>query len=620
MDRDRAPQNNRSIARRSKWAMTPRLRGMPVRAINRRPRTARAESSGNGRPPFRVDRSPVGMAVLRGTSTAVGWNWWRRPEARQFSSVAVLPFVVDVPQTPILPMASSKRDQRPDPAPGLARHAQSLGIPIQGPGGDASAAGRALDVAAVVTGSLSRSGDGSDFGSSWSTWLATPRSGARRTRWPGRLAALESRVTHDLAGALRQFAASVMRPLRRAYAEPQAYQAYLQGRYLWNQRSETSLQGAIARFRRAVDLDARFALAYAGLADATRGSDIWAILRRSAPFPSPAYALKALNSIRRWPRRTPRWPTSSSISTGTGRGREQEFSRAIELNPNDPVSHQWYAVYLLASGRPDRAFGEVQLAHRLDPLSLAINTDIGFHHYYNGRYAEAVSQLQSVLAMKSDFLLAHLWLARALLEQGHFDAALAETAAAEHKARDWSVLVAARGFTYAMAGMTKDAKPCCRKWRRSRSNASLLHTASLWSMPAWSDRRGVPLARPRFRRTLALAGLAPPRSALEESARRPALCRADLADEVSGLKRRRRQRAGKAVVGDRPLMAESASPQSAKRTSICADCFSWTSGTPRQAGGSKSADERGGTGRPPPGRFASQLGSCARPSAASVAA
>jgi len=115
-------------------------------------------------------------------------------------------------------------------------------------------------------------------------------------------------------------------------------------------------------------------------------------------------------------------------------------------------------VYLLASGQPDRGFREVQAAHQLDPLSLAINTDIGFHHYYSGRYVEAVSQLQSVLAMKSDFLLAHLWLARALLEQGRFDAALAETAVAEAKAREWSVLVAARGFTYGKAGMTREAR------------------------------------------------------------------------------------------------------------------------------------------------------------------
>jgi tetratricopeptide (TPR) repeat protein len=104
-----------------------------------------------------------------------------------------------------------------------------------------------------------------------------------------------------------------------------------------------------------------------------------------------------------------------------------------------------------------------ELAHRLDPLSLAINTDIGFPHYYSGRYQEAVAQLQSVLAMKSDFLLAHLWLARALLEMRRFDAALAETAIAESTARDWSVLVTARCFTYAMAGMTSEAQAVLRE-------------------------------------------------------------------------------------------------------------------------------------------------------------
>jgi Tfp pilus assembly protein PilF len=77
-------------------------------------------------------------------------------------------------------------------------------------------------------------------------------------------------------------------------------------------------------------------------------------------------------------------------------GAREEFSRAIELDRNDPVSHQGYAVYLLARGDPGRAFGEAQLPHNLDPLSLAINTDIGFHHYYNGPYAEAVAQLRSV--------------------------------------------------------------------------------------------------------------------------------------------------------------------------------------------------------------------------------
>ena len=148
---------------------------------------------------------------------------------------------------------------------------------------------------------------------------------------------------------------------------------------------------------------------------------------------------------------------------------------------------------VLAGERPaESGFREVKAAHQLDPLSVAINTDIGFHHYYSGRYGEAVTQLQSVLAMKSDFMLAHLWLARALLEQGHFDAAPAETAVAEAKAREWSVLVAARGFTYGMAGMTLEAQAVLREMDAlSRSSASSRPTVSHWCMPdsAKSTRR-----------------------------------------------------------------------------------------------------------------------------------
>lgn len=98
-----------------------------------------------------------------------------------------------------------------------------------------------------------------------------------------------------------------------------------------------------------------------------------------------------------------------------------------------------------------------------NPHSLASNTDIDFHQYYNGRYGETISQSQSVLAMKSDFLLAHLWLSRALLEMRNFDTALVETAVAEGKARDWSVRIAAHGITFGVVGMTGQAQAVLRE-------------------------------------------------------------------------------------------------------------------------------------------------------------
>ena len=404
--------------------------------------------------------SATAVAVVAGAR----WLGGRAP----YRSVALLPFTVDA--APNIYLADGLVEGvingltrlpalRVTPRASAFRFKDTIGDPV--------AAGRALDVAAVVTGSLSRSGDGIrlqvelvDVARSAQVWSTAYQVAATD------LPQLEVRVMQDVAAAMQVQLPGAERAdlARQPTPHPQAYQAYLQGRYLWNQRSETSLQGAIAQFRRAIDLDTRFALAYAALADAHTTLGYLGYFTPVSTFPiARPYALKALELDPSLAQAHAALAYIKFYFDWDWEGARQEFARAIELNPNDSVSHQWYAVYLLASGQPGQAFDEVQLAHRLDPLSLAINTDIGFHHYYNGRYAEAVSQLRSVLAMKSDFLLAHLWLARVLLAMRQFDAALAETALAEAKARDWSVLVAARGFTYGMAGMTREAQAVLRE-------------------------------------------------------------------------------------------------------------------------------------------------------------
>lgn len=438
--------------------------------------------------------SATAVAVVAGAR-------WLNGRSR-YRSVAVLPFAVDAASDAFLADGvvegvinglTRLQGLRITPRGSAFRFRDGIGDPI--------AAGRALDVDAVVTGSLSRSGDGVrlqvelvDVARSAQVW------GTAYQVAMADLPQLEMRVMQDLAAAMQVPSASGEKAglARQPTPDAQAYRAYLQGRYIWNQRSETSLQAAIAQFRSAVELDPRFALAYAGLADAHTTLGYLGYLTPVSTFPiARPYALKALELD---PSLAPAHASLAYIKfyfDWDWQGARQEFVRAIELNPNDPVSHQWYAVYLLASGYPDRAFDEIQRAHRLDPLSLAINTDIGFHHYYNGRYVEAASQLQSVLDMNSDFLLAHLWLARTLLEMRRFDAALAETAVAEGKARDWPVLVAARGFTYAMAGRAEEAQAVLRemdalaKQRFVTAYGIALVHAGLWHKDeafSWLDR------------------------------------------------------------------------------------------------------------------------------------
>ena len=240
--------------------------------------------------------------------------------------------------------------------------------------------------------------------------------------------------------------------------DSEAYQAYVQGRYLWNQRSEESLMRAARLFARATELDPAFAAAYSARADVHSALGYLGYASPVASFPiARPFALKALELD----------PTLANARAALGylklyfdwdwRGAGEELRRAVAMAPSNPTSRQWLSIYLLAAGQPDDAFREINEAHRLEPLSLAINTDIGFHHYYAKRHEEAVAQLRTVLGMKEDFTLAHLWLARTFVEMGRIDDAFAHLDRLEARLREWPVLMAARGYTLGIAGRTAQA-------------------------------------------------------------------------------------------------------------------------------------------------------------------
>jgi tetratricopeptide (TPR) repeat protein len=139
-------------------------------------------------------------------------------------------------------------------------------------------------------------------------------------------------------------------------------------------------------------------------------------------------------------------------------GAEASFRRAIVVDPNYAPTHQWYSVYLLAAGRVAEAFREIHLARDREPLSVPINSDLGFHYYYTGQYDEAVKQLKFVLEMSRDFPPAHLWLGRTYQEQGRVGDALAEFRHVEASLPEWPVSMAARGFVAGAAGRSGEAR------------------------------------------------------------------------------------------------------------------------------------------------------------------
>ena len=246
-----------------------------------------------------------------------------------------------------------------------------------------------------------------------------------------------------------------------------AYRAYLRGRFDWNQRSEAGLRRAIEHFRQTVEIDPSFAPAYSGLADchATLGY-LSCLAPREAFSAARRHATKALELDGSLAEAHASLGFVKLYFDWDWAGAEADFQRAIALDPNYAATHEWYSIFLLAAGRPEEAFREIQLARQPDPLSLPINSDLGFHYYYTGRYAEAVKQLKFVLELNKNFPPAHLWLGRTYQELGRLDDALAEFRRVEEKLPEWSVSIAARGFVAGVAGRTEEAQNSLVELRR----------------------------------------------------------------------------------------------------------------------------------------------------------
>ena len=252
--------------------------------------------------------------------------------------------------------------------------------------------------------------------------------------------------------------ASVAGPAPAA-VNPDAYLAYIKGRACWDQRNEGALLRGIAAFQQAIDIDDHYADAYAGLADCYTALGYGSYLAPRAAFEhAAAAATKALaldaglagaEATLGFAALYHQWDVVEA---------DRRFRRALALAPALVTAHHWYSVFLTAIGRFDDARAEIRRALELDPLSHAVNTDVGFVDYYAGRYDDAVANLRTVLRVAPAFPLAHLWLGRAYQEQGRLDEAVKEFSETRRIVGEWPVALAALGHVLGVSGRASDAR------------------------------------------------------------------------------------------------------------------------------------------------------------------
>lgn len=421
-------------------------------------------------------RKPIVAAILLVVLLVGGYLFYERVlRGQRVDAIAVLPFRNggDDPTTEWLSDGITETlINSLSPAPGIKVMSRNSVFRYKGRDVEPVRAARELGVGAVLHGEVTQRGD--DLAVSVELIDARDNTqiwGEVYNRKISDVLSVQEDIAGEIATRLRSRLRADTNGPKRHTLDSEAYQDYLRGRYFWNKRTEEGFRKAVLYFEKAIERDPGYALAYAGLADTyALMSDYSITPPREAMPKARAAAERALqlddalaeaHTSRAFVRMAYEWKWEEA---------EEDFQRAIELNPNYATAHQWYASYLLQVGRYGEALSEIKRAEALDPLSSIISANAGLYLYYARQYDRAVAQLRKTLELDKEFGVAHLYLGYAYLQQqGRLFDAIDEFQTAQRHMGDDPETLAALGYAYAVAGRRADAQ---RVLGRLRARAS----------------------------------------------------------------------------------------------------------------------------------------------------
>jgi TolB-like protein/Tfp pilus assembly protein PilF len=327
---------------------------------------------------------------------------------------------------------------------------------------------RELGVDALVVGAVLRSGDRVrvsvqliDAATDRQIWSDS------YDRSVGDILTLQGEIARSIAGAIRVR----LTPQQRATlsfshpVKPEAYELYVRGRLHWNRVTAEGSRKAIADFEKALSHDPKFALAYAGLADAYAGlpvstgtpaEDALAKAKQAAEQalsidPNLAEAVNVLAEVAEY---TWNWPEA-----------ERLFQRVFELNPSYAQAYHDYGFYLLAMNRVNDSITSTRKACMLDPLSVYFAADLAWNPYQLGNTDESIRQLQLTLSMDPRFPTTHMYLAMAYAGREEFDNALAAAKRSVELDPENLFTIGTLGYVYGKAGQTSEAQEILERLR-----------------------------------------------------------------------------------------------------------------------------------------------------------
>lgn len=296
--------------------------------------------------------------------------------------------------------------------PGLSVSARGSAFSLRDRQSDVREIGAKLGVAAIVTGSVQRAASQlrisarlvrtADDSILWS---------ATFDRSAAEIFAVQDEVARAVTLALqpmtdRGVATQARSGTSGGTSDPEAYDAYLLGRYHWNLRTTTGMIRAAEAFRRAIARDSNYALAWSGLADTYA-------LSIPGEYNVPG---TPTDSFLVWGERAARRAIAIAPDLGEGyvslaevvgqAGRWEEelplFTKGVSLAPNYPTGRQWYAYSLMGQARFPEGIREMEAAHRLDPLAHVITLSLAFAYHGMDEFKTAMPLFEQGLAQQPE--------------------------------------------------------------------------------------------------------------------------------------------------------------------------------------------------------------------------
>ena len=316
------------------------------------------------------------------------------------------------------------------PLKGLRVAARTSAFSFKGKGADLRTIGEKLNVTTVLEGSVRRAGDRvritvqlSEVANGFQLWSE------RYDRELRDIFDVQDEIAKAIAERLRVTLAGGKddRLVEQATTNIDAYQLYLKGRALLGRRG-VSIPPALDLFRKAVELDPGYSLAWGGIADAFTGLAITGSVRGSESKPhAMAAATRAIELDPASAAGHAALACATLVYENNRAMARQEFERALELNPKYVLGRSWYAVFYLQWARGEIAQGIAEARRALDddPLSAYLMMLLACSLCTAGRLDEAIETARRAVQQDPASFIARWILGVSQGTAGRFEEAVA---------------------------------------------------------------------------------------------------------------------------------------------------------------------------------------------------